>query len=112
MCWRTGPGSVIVFALKFMRNNKLFFCGALTLAVAGLSTGAYRSEADIKIPPLDAVRFAGLGGVSGATLLYLGILICAIGAIFGLVQYKQPKALPVHHSMANVSNTIWEPCKT
>src|SRR5260370_5707042 len=44
--------------------------------------------------------------------MYLGILICAIGAIFGLVQYKQTKALPVHQSMANVSNTIWETCKT
>src|SRR6266478_2156603 len=112
MCWRTGPGSVIVFALKFMRNNKLFFWGALTLAVAGLSTGAYGSEADIKIPPLDDVKFDGLGGVSGATLMYLGLVICAIGALFGLVQYKQTKALPVHESMAKVSNTIWETCKT
>src|SRR5207253_2657620 len=39
-------------------------------------------------------------------------VICAVGAAFGLVQYKQTKALPVHSSMANVSNTIWETCKT
>src|SRR6185436_16271732 len=38
--------------------------------------------------------------------------ICGIGAIFGLVQYKQTKALPVHDSMAKVSHTIWETCKT
>src|SRR5207249_2882444 len=95
-----------------MRNNKRWFWSVLILAIFGLSTAAFGSEADIKIPPLDAVRFAGLGGVSGTTLMYLGILICFIGAIFGLVQYKQTKALPVHESMAAVSNTIWETCKT
>ena len=58
------------------------------------------------------MKFDGLGGVSGVTLMYLGIVICAIGAVFGLVQYKQTKALPVHDSMAKVSNTIWETCKT
>src|SRR5437899_1726771 len=95
-----------------MRNNKRWFWGVLILAIFGLSTAAFGSEADIKIPPLDAVKFAGLGGASGITLMYIGIFICFIGAIFGLVQYKQTKALPVHESMATVSNTIWETCKT
>src|SRR5437870_2204896 len=95
-----------------MRNNKRWFWGVLILAIFGLSTAAFGSEADIKIPPLDAVKFAGLGGVSGTTLMYLGIFICFIGAIFGMWQYKQTKALPVHESMATVSNTIWETCKT
>src|SRR4029077_4856262 len=44
--------------------------------------------------------------------MYAGLLICLVGAVFGLVQYKQTKALPVHKSMADVSNTIWETCKT
>src|SRR5436309_15992699 len=44
--------------------------------------------------------------------MYLGLVICLIGAVFGLVQYQQTKALPVHSSMASVSNTIWETCKT
>ncbi|PYJ08939.1 MAG: sodium-translocating pyrophosphatase, partial [Verrucomicrobia bacterium] len=48
----------------------------------------------------------------GVMLMYLGIVICTIGAIFGWVQYNQTKALPVHESMAKVSNTIWETCKT
>src|SRR5437867_1749970 len=95
-----------------MRNNKRWFWGVLILAIFGLSSAAFGSEADIKIPPLDTVRFEGLGGVSGLTLMYLGIVICFIGAAFGLVQYKQTKALPVHESMATVSNTIWETCKT
>src|SRR5882672_7755400 len=94
-----------------MRNNKYWFwvvVGFVTL----LASRANASEADIHIPPLDAVRFDGLGGVSGAALMYGGLLICLIGAAFGLVQYKQTKALPVHESMARVSNTIWETCKT
>ena len=70
------------------------------------------SEADINIPDLSAVKFGGPGGISGLTLMYLGIVICAIGAVFGLLQYRQTKALPVHESMGRVSNTIWETCKT
>jgi K(+)-stimulated pyrophosphate-energized sodium pump len=77
-----------------------------------LATGAFAGEADIKIPSLDTVKFAGLGGVSGSMLMYIGILLCGVGALFGLWQYKQTKALPVHQSMANVSNMIWETCKT
>ncbi len=76
------------------------------------STGAFASESDIVIPDLTTVKFSGLGGVSGVTLMYLGIVICLIGAVFGMVQYQQTKALPVHASMAKVSNTIWETCKT
>ncbi|HEU5070550.1 MAG TPA: sodium-translocating pyrophosphatase [Verrucomicrobiae bacterium] len=86
--------------------------GALALLTFGFASGALASEADIKIPDLTQVSFNGLGGITGVQLMYFGILMCAIGAIFGLVQYKQTKALPVHESMANVSNTIWETCKT
>src|ERR1043165_1025529 len=99
-------------ALKIMKDYKVRFWGLLILALVGASTGAYASEADIHIPPLDTVHFDGLGGISGKALMMLGIGICFIGAIFGLVQYKQTKALDVHESMARVSNTIWETCKT
>jgi K(+)-stimulated pyrophosphate-energized sodium pump len=79
-----------------------------------LGTGAtvFAGEADIKLPDLSQITFDGLGGVSGVTLMHIGLGICALGAIFGLLQYKQTKALPVHESMARVSNTIWETCKT
>jgi K(+)-stimulated pyrophosphate-energized sodium pump len=73
---------------------------------------AFAGEADIHIPDLNGVKFDGLGGVSGVTLMYIGILVCLFGAIFGLVQYFQTKALPVHQSMSQVSETIWETCKT
>ncbi len=92
------------------KSNRFWI--VLFIMTLGLACGAFASEADIKIPPLDTVKFAGLGGISGMTLMYLGIVICAIGAVFGWVQYVQTKALPVHDSMRNVSNTIWETCKT
>ena len=86
--------------------------GVLAAALAGFAPLALAGEADIKIPDLSTVTFDGLGGMSGLTLMYIGIVICAIGAVFGLVQYWQTKALPVHASMAAVSHTIWETCKT
>ena len=86
------------------------------LALIGLlmagSLPALASEADIKIPDLSEVKFNGLGGVTGSMLMYIGILLCFLGAAFGVVQYVQTKALPVHESMSKVSNTIWETCKT
>jgi len=95
-----------------MRNQTLKYSSVCLLLTIGLASAAFGSEADIQIPPLDTVKFAGLGGISGINLMYLGIVICAIGAAFGLVQYVQTKNLPVHPCMANVSNTIWETCKT
>ena len=95
-----------------LRRNPYLFrllpLAALTLCAAGALAG----EADIKIPDLTAVKFNGLAGVTGPVLMYLGILICFIGAAFGLVQYQQTKALPVHECMAKVSHSIWETCKT
>ena len=85
----------------------------LTAAVLWAMTGASQAgEADLKIPSLETVRFDGLGGISGLTLMYLGIVMCAVGAVFGLAQYWRTKNLPVHESMSRVSQTIWETCKT
>ena len=95
-----------------MRNKKYYYWIPLVFVALLAATGAYASESDIVIPDLTKVRFDGLGGISGVNLMYLGIVICLIGAVFGLIQYKQTKALPVHESMAKVSNTIWETCKT
>jgi K(+)-stimulated pyrophosphate-energized sodium pump len=89
------------------------FCYLFVLAILTcLCHPAFAGEADIKIPPLDEVRFEGLGGISGTALMYLGIVICFVGGAFGLLQYRQTKALPVHESMSRVSHMIWETCKT
>ena len=84
--------------------TSLCFLGGIACASA--------SETSIKIPDLTQVTFAGLGGISGIAMLYLGLVVCLLGAAFGLVQYRQTKALPVHESMSAVSNMIWETCKT
>jgi len=94
--------------MKLINSFRLGTAAFLAAAAPALRA----SEADINIPDLTQVRFDGLGGVSGLTLMYLGIALCFIGAVFGLIQYVQTKALPVHKSMASVSNTIWETCKT
>ena len=95
-----------------MQTRKSPAIAATFFALIASSAALHAGEADLKIPPLDKVAFDGLGGIGGTTLMYFGILMCAIGAIFGLVQYWQTKSLPVHKSMADVSQTIWETCKT
>jgi K(+)-stimulated pyrophosphate-energized sodium pump len=95
-----------------MHKTKLRTIVLIIIAMFGVCSGAFASEADLHIPDLSTVRFEGMGGVTGPQLMYLGIFICFVGAVFGLVQYMQTKALPVHSSMANVSNIIWETCKT
>ncbi len=100
----------VVSIRRFMKHLKsLLLTTALTFAGA---SGAYASEADLKIPKLDSVTFSSLGGVSGHTLMLAGLVVCILGGLFGLLQYQQTKALAVHESMAKVSNTIWETCKT
>jgi len=81
----------------------------LTFGLVGLASALMASEADIRIPDLAPAKF---GPVSGVTLLYLGLVICAIGGLFGLIQYLQTKNLPVHEKMRSVSETIWQTCKT
>ena len=94
-----------------MDGNKPFFRGALFFAAAFFATNAFAGDADINLPALQGVSFYQ-GLVSSNGILMMGLIICAIGAAFGLLQYKQTRALPVHKSMGDVSNIIWETCKT
>ncbi|MEA1971179.1 MAG: sodium-translocating pyrophosphatase [Thermodesulfobacteriota bacterium] len=74
---------------------------------------AMAGEADINLPDLSQVTFNVLGGtVGGLSLMYWGLLVCVIGAIFGAVQYVQTKNLLAHKSMLDVSEIIWQTCKT
>ena len=66
-------------------------------------------EANLKIPDLSQVSF---GGMSGRTLLQWGLLVCLFGFAFGMVIYKQLEGLPVHQSMREISELIYETCKT
>jgi K(+)-stimulated pyrophosphate-energized sodium pump len=66
-------------------------------------------EAALKLPDLSQVEFLG---IDGHKLLLFGILFCVFGLIFGLVIYSRLKNLPVHRSMRDISELIYETCKT
>ena len=66
-------------------------------------------EASLQLPDLSSVSFLGM---TGHNLLLIGLLFCAFGLLFGLVIYIQLKNLPVHRSMREISELIYETCKT
>ncbi len=66
-------------------------------------------EASLILPDLGQAEFMG---VNGRTLLEVGLGVCVLGLLFGLVVYRQLKALPVHGSMREISELIYETCKT
>ena len=71
------------------------------------------SEADLVLPNLKDVAIASfMGGMSGWNLLAYGLIVCVAGLAFGAVVYGQVKSMPVHRSMAEVSEIIYETCKT
>jgi K(+)-stimulated pyrophosphate-energized sodium pump len=75
---------------------------ALLAAVSG-------GEANLVLPDLSAATFLGF---NGRTLLLLGLLVCVGGLAFGLAVYRQLERLPVHRAMREVSELIYETCKT
>ena len=80
---------------------------AVLLAVAAVCS-AHAGEADINLPDLKAATFHVLGqSLSGMTLMYIGLVICALGGAYGLFQYIQTKNLPVHGAMRDVSALIY-----
>jgi K(+)-stimulated pyrophosphate-energized sodium pump len=90
-----------------------------TAAILGLLLPAFANakaegggEASLVLPDLTKVSFANFFGLNGHQLLSIGLLFCAAGLLFGLVIYKQLKNLPVHKSMREISELIYETCKT
>jgi len=69
-------------------------------------------EASLKLPDLKSVNFANFFGLNGHQLLSIGLLFCAAGLLFGLVIFVQLKNLPVHKSLREISELIYETCKT
>ncbi|MCB1254470.1 MAG: sodium-translocating pyrophosphatase, partial [Austwickia sp.] len=67
-------------------------------------------EADLRLPDLDLATFFG-GALGGRTLLSFGLVICALGLAFGFLTYRQLQNMPVHASMREISELIYETCK-
>ena len=85
-----------------------FFALALSAPLMAQETGA--GEASLKLPSLSTVNF--LGGISGSSLLMGGMVVSFLGFIFGLIIYVRLRNMPVHDSMREVSELIYETCKT
>src|SRR5579863_8696752 len=79
-------------------------------ASTAFAQGREGGEATLVLPDLGSVRF--LGTTPGSTLLSGGLIVCLLGMAFGLVIYRQLKHMPVHRSMREISELIYETCKT
>ena len=86
----------------------IMFCGALGSS-AVFASPREGGEAALKLPDLSSVTFLG---IDGHKLLLVGLLFCFLGLMFGLAIYIQLKNLPVHRSMKEISELIYETCKT
>ncbi len=85
----------------------LMFTPVLILAQEPVTHGG--GEASLILPDLAQVNFLG---IDGRSLLLVGIVVCLLGLLFGLAIYMQLKKLPVHRSMREISELIYETCKT
>ena len=107
-------------AIRPARRNPLIGFGLLGAAVGvlcltscdsggGQSGNHTGGEANLQLPDLGSVSFLGL---PGSVLLGLGLIVCALGLVFGIITYSQLNRMPVHTAMRDVSELIYTTCKT
>ena len=91
-----------------------FAWSALAGALAALAfpLQAAASELDLQIPELDTSYSLFGTPVAGHTLLLVGLGVCVLGMMFGMLMFNQVKRMPAHKSMLDVSAIIYETCKT
>src|SRR5208283_935211 len=100
--------------LSSLRSSAKFLAAGLTLFMLNAATAFAQpneaaGEANLRLPDLRSVNFLGL---NGHNLLAIGLIFCAFGLLFGLAISLQLKNLPVHRSMREISDIIYETCKT
>jgi len=93
--------------LKKILLRSLLVVGGFFAAM--MPVAAKASEADLVLPDFEAVSFLG---VSGYGLLAWGIAVCLFGMGFGFLTFARLRKLPVHKAMKEVSELIYETCKT
>ena len=98
-CWKFATGAAA-----------MLLCSVAALAQQPAPESSVGGEANLKLPDLSSVTF--LNGIDGHKLLLFGIIFCILGLIFGLTIYSRLKNLPVHRSMLEISDLIYETCKT
>src|SRR5271166_2239729 len=100
--------------LSSIRSSVKLLAAGLTLfmlhaATAFAQPSEAAGEANLRLPDLSSVSFLGM---TGHNLLLIGLLFCLFGLLFGLAIYMQLKNLPVHRAMREISELIYETCKT
>ncbi len=105
------PASVLSGAYRSMKVllAALVFLATYSTSALAQPAGGAGGEASLKLPDLSTVSFLGWNGHS---LLMIGLAFCVAGLLFGMVIYYQLKNLPVHRSMREISELIYETCKT
>ncbi|MFL6193763.1 MAG: sodium/proton-translocating pyrophosphatase, partial [Thermoanaerobaculia bacterium] len=90
-------------------GKKPWILGLMAMLAILTAMPASASEADLLLPDLASRSFFG---INGHNLLLGGLVVCVLGMVFGLVMYTQLKNMPVHRSMREISELIFETCKT
>ena len=109
--WLTSARSLACRIAKFsaVATTLSLLTAAQSFAARAQATEEVGGEASLKLPDLSSVSFLG---IDGHKLLLFGILFCIFGLVFGLIIYSRLKNLPVHRSMRDISELIYETCKT
>jgi K(+)-stimulated pyrophosphate-energized sodium pump len=96
---------------KLKHFRLILFLASAAAALAQQRTAETSGEANLVLPDLHQATFFG-GMIDGSSLLLYSLIFVALGLVFGLVIYHQLKNLPVHRSMLEISELIYETCKT
>src|SRR5436305_1778549 len=91
----------------------LLTCGAALAQTVESTVPAEHAggEANLVVPALNSPNVQFLG-MTGEHLLMMGLIVCVLGMVFGLMVFTQLKNAPVHQSMREISELIYETCKT
>lgn len=107
--WLSSLRFLCKFGVTKLAGLAVIFVAGATTAMAQATEDSTGGEANLKLPDLSQVSFLG---IDGHKLLLFGILICVFGLAFGLTIFTRLKNMPVHKSMRDISELIYETCKT
>jgi K(+)-stimulated pyrophosphate-energized sodium pump len=106
---KTSAKTLAKTSAKTLANVMASLATLMLFTSAALAQPEAAGEAGLKLPDLSTVSFLG---VDGHRLLMIGLLFCVFGLAFGMVIFMRLKNLPVHRSMREISELIYETCKT
>src|ERR1700687_5229358 len=107
--WLSSLRFLCKFGVTKLASLAVIVLAGATTAMAQAAEDSAGGEANLKLPDLSQVSFLG---IDGHKLLLFGILICIFGLAFGLTIFTRLKNMPVHKSMRDISELIYETCKT